>query len=306
MSEGFVKKWLIAVRAPFFTASLVPVLVGVTLAYNQTGKFYFWRFILTLLGVVCFNAGTNLANDYYDHKTTDDDINPSPTPFTGGSRVIQNGLISPKSMLLGSFLCFGIGSAIGLYLNAITPGNLVLLLGIIGVLSGFFYTASPIGIVYRGWGELTVGLNLGVLAVLGTYYVQTHSLSWVALWASLPISFLVAAILYINEFQDYQPDKTANKKHLVVRLGRKNAVYGYYFLIVGTYLVILGSIIFKVITPFAFLSFLTIPLAVTAIRVLKANYDKIVELIPANATTVKIHLLVGLLLSLGFVLGKII
>jgi 1,4-dihydroxy-2-naphthoate polyprenyltransferase len=306
MSPGFVKKWFIALRAPFFTASLVPVLVGVTLAYNQTGEFHFWRFVLTLLGVVCFNAGTNLANDYYDHKTRDDDINLSPTPFTGGSRAIQNGLISPKSMLLGSFLCFGIGSAIGLYLNAITPGNLVLLLGMIGVLSGFFYTASPVRIVYRGWGELTVGLNLGVLAVLGTYYVQAHSLSWVAFWASLPISFLVAAILYINEFQDYQPDKTANKKHLVVRLGRKNAVYGYYMLIFGTYLSIALSVIFRIITPFALLSFLTIPLAVGAARILKNNYDKIVELMPANATTVKIHLLVGLLLSLGFVIARII
>ena len=147
MSENFIKKWLVALRAPFFTASLVPVLVGGTLAYNQTGEFHFWKFILTLLGVVCFNAGTNLANDYYDHKTTDDDINPSPTPFTGGSRVIQKGLILPKNMLFASFLFFGIGSVIGLYLNAITPGNLVLLLGIIGILSGFLYTAAPVKIV---------------------------------------------------------------------------------------------------------------------------------------------------------------
>jgi len=306
MPIGFVKKWFIALRAPFFTASLVPVLVGASLAYNQTGKFYFSRFILTLLGVVCLHAGTNLANDYYDHRTKDDDINLNPTPFSGGSRVIQNELIPAKSILFASLLFFALGSIVGLYLNKITPGNLVLLLGIIGVLSGFLYTAAPVMFGYRGWGELVVGLNFGVLVVLGSYYVQTHSLSWRAFWASLPISFLIAAILYINQFQDYEPDKAVNKRHWVVRLGKKNAVYGYYILIFGTYLSIALSVVFRTITPFALLSFLTIPLTVGAVRILKNNYDKIVELIPANATTVKIHLLVGLLLSLGFVIARII
>lgn len=303
---GFVKKWLVAVRAPFFTASLVPVLVGGTLAYNRTGEFHFWKFMLTLLGVVCLHAGTNLANDYYDHKTTDDDINPNPTPFSGGSRVIQNRIISAKAVLIASLLFFAIGSIIGLYLNAITPGNVVLVIGIIGVLSGFLYTATPVMIGYRGWGEFAVGLNFGVLTVLGTYYVQTYTLSWAAFWASLPVAFLIVAVLYINQFQDYEPDKAVNKKHLVVRLGKKNAVYGYFALIFGTYAIILTSVIFGIITPFVLISFLTFPLAVTAVKVLKANYDKIFELLPANATTIKIHLLVGLLISLGFVVGRIV
>jgi len=304
--KGFIKKWIKAIRAPFFTASAIPVLVGTALAWNLTGKFSLYKFFLVLAGVPLFNAGTNLANDYYDHKTGNDDINTTLTPFSGGSRVIQNGVVPPKHMLIGSFLFFGLGSIIGLYLNAVTPGNIVLYLGIFGILSGFFYTATPVLIGYRGIGELVVGLNLGTLTIIGAYYVQAHSLSWSAFWISLPIGFLVAAILYINQFPDYEADKAVGKRHLVVILGKRKAVYGYYFLISATYLVIAGSVIFRMVTPFALVSFLTLPLAVGAVKTLKSNYDKFAELIPAQAKTIQTHLFTGLLLSFGLVIGKII
>ncbi|MCK4403870.1 MAG: 1,4-dihydroxy-2-naphthoate octaprenyltransferase [candidate division Zixibacteria bacterium] len=304
--KNFLRKWIKAIRAPFFTASAIPVLVGSALAWNITGKFSLSKFILVLVGVPLFNAGTNLANDYYDHKTGNDEINTRVTPFSGGSRVIQNGVIPPKHVLIGSFLFFGLGSVIGLYLNAVTPGNLVLYLGIFGLLSGFLYTATPILIGYRGIGEFVVGLNLGTLTIIGAYYVQAHILSWSAFWLSLPIGFLVAAILYINQFPDYEADKAVNKKHLVVRLGKRKAVYGYYFLICATYLVIAGSVIFRMVTPFALISFLTLPLALGAIKTLKSNYDKFAELIPAQAKTVQTHLFTGLLLSLGLVLGRVV
>ena len=304
--KEFVKKWIKAIRAPFFTASAIPVLVGTALAWNMTGKFSLYKFILVLVGVPLFNAGTNLANDYYDHKTGNDDINTSLTPFSGGSRVIQNGVIPAKHMLIGSFLFFGLGSVMGLYLNAITPGNLVLYLGIFGLLSGFLYTATPVLIGYRGVGELVVGLNLGTLTIIGSYFVQAHSVSWPVFWMSLPIGFLVAAILYINQFPDYEADKAVNKKHLVVRLGKRRAVYGYYLLIASTYLVIAGSVLFRMVTPFALVSFLTLPLAIGAVRTLKSNYDKIAELIPAQAKTIQTHLFTGLLLTLGLIMGRVI
>jgi 1,4-dihydroxy-2-naphthoate octaprenyltransferase len=304
--KKFVKKWIKAIRAPFFTASAIPVLVGTALAWNLTGEFSLYKFILVLVGVPLFNAGTNLANDYYDHKTGNDEVNTNPTPFSGGSRVIQDGVIPAKQILIGSFVFFGLGSIVGLYLNAVTPGNLVLYLGIFGLLTGFFYTATPVLIGYRGVGELVVGLNLGTLAIIGSYFVQARTFSWSAFWISLPIGFLVAAILYINQFPDYEADKAVNKKHLVVRLGKRRAVYGYYLLIAATYLVIAGSVLFRMVTPFALISFLTLPLAVGAVRTLKSNYDKIAELIPAQAKTVQTHLFTGLLLSLGLVVGRMI
>ena len=304
--KSFVRKWIVAIRAPFFTASAIPVLVGTALAWNRTGRFNWFKFILVLIGVPMFNAGTNLANDYYDHKTVNDEANVNLTPFSGGSRVIQKGIVPPKQMLIGSFLFFGLGSVIGLYLNAVTPGNLILYLGIFGLLTGFFYTATPVLIGYRGIGELIVGLDLGVLAVIGAFYVQTQSLSWSAFWISLPIGFLVAAILYINQFPDYDADKAVNKKHLVVRLGKKKAVYGYYLLIAATYLVIAGSVLFKMVTPFALISLMTLPISLGAIKILRTNYDKITELIPAQAKTVQTHLFTGLLLSIGMVIGRVV
>ncbi len=304
--KRFMMKWIRAMRAPFFTASAVPVLVGTALAFNLTGRFNLYKFILVLIGVPLFNAGTNLANDYYDHKTGNDEINTKITPFSGGSRVIQEGAVSPKQMLAASLLFFAAGSIIGLYLNAVTPGNVILYLGIFGLLSGFFYTAAPVLIGYRGVGEFVVGLDLGTLAILGAYYVQAHSLSWPAFWLSLPIGFLVAAILYINQFPDYDADKAVGKKHLVVRLGKRKAVYGYYLLILATYSVILATVVFKLVTPFVLLSFLTLPIALGAVKILKSNFDKFTELIPAQAKTIQTHLLTGLLLSLGLVIGKIV
>jgi 1,4-dihydroxy-2-naphthoate octaprenyltransferase len=304
--KNFIRKWLVAIRAPFFTASAIPVLVGTALAWNMTGRFNWFKFILVLLGVPMFNAGTNMANDYYDHKTGNDEANVNLTPFSGGSRVIQKGMVPPKQMLIGSFVFFGLGSVIGLYLNAVTPGNIILYLGIFGLLTGFFYTATPVLIGYRGIGELIVGLDLGVLAVIGAFYVQAQSLSWPAFWISLPIGFMVAGILYINQFPDYDADKAVNKKHLVVRLGKKKAVYGYYLLIAATYLVIAGSVVFKMVTPFALISFLTLPISLGAIKILKTNYDKITELIPAQAKTIQTHLFTGLLLSIGLVIGRIV
>jgi 1,4-dihydroxy-2-naphthoate octaprenyltransferase len=304
--KDFVAKWIRAIRAPFFTASAVPVLVGTALAWNITGRFSLYKFILVLLGVPLFNAGTNLANDYYDHKTGNDEINTKITPFSGGSRVIQEGTVPPKQMLIASLLFFGFGSIIGLYLNTVTPGNLILYLGIFGLLSGFFYTATPFLIGYRGIGEFIVGLDLGILTILGTYYVQAHSLSWPAFWLSLPIGFLVAAILYINQFPDYDADKAVGKKHLVVRLGKKKAIYGYCLLILATYAVIAGSVAFKMVTPFVLISFLTLPIALGAVKTLRYNFDKFSELIPAQAKTIKTHLFIGLLLTVGLVLGRVI
>lgn len=304
--KRFVAKWIRAIRAPFFTASAVPVLVGTALAWNITGRFSLHKFVLVLIGVPLFNAGTNLANDYYDHKTGNDEINTRVTPFSGGSRVIQEGTVRPKQMLIGSLVFFAVGSIIGLYLNAVTPGNLILYLGIFGLLSGFFYTAAPVLIGYRGIGEFIVGLDLGTLAILGAYYVQAHSLSWPAFWLSLPIGFLVAAILYINQFPDYDADKAVGKKHLVVRLGKRKAVYGYYLLILSTYAVILGSVAFKLITPFVLFSFLTLPIALGAVKILRSNFDKFAELVPAQAKTIQTHLFTGLLLTVGLIIGRVV
>lgn len=171
-----MKVWLKAMRAPFFQAVIIPSLLGTVIAWSKAGIFHPGYFVLATLGVVFVNAGTNLANDYFDHQSRADDINKEVTPFSGGSRVIQEGLLPPRWVYLASLVFLGLASLIGLYLTYMR-GLAILVIGMIGVGSGYFYPASPIKVGYRGWGELLAGINCGPLVVLGAYYVQTKALN---------------------------------------------------------------------------------------------------------------------------------
>ncbi len=297
--------WLKASRAQFFTASIVPVLLGASIAWRDTGIFSWPYFFLALIGAVLIHAGVDLSNDYYDHKTGNDEANPNPTPFSGGSRFIQNKLLRPGQVMAAALFCFALGCLIGLFLNFKIGGNIILIIGFIGVFLGFFYTAAPIKIGYTGLGELAVGIGFGPVIVLGAYYVQTKTLNWNVFLASLPVAILIALVLYINEFPDYEADKKVNKNHLVAQLGRRKAVK-YYQLYLGlVYVFVIGAIFSKVFSLWAALAFFTLPLAFKAMRLSRGNYDNIKGLLPANAATIALHSLVGLLLTVSFILDKL-
>ncbi|MBI3287424.1 MAG: 1,4-dihydroxy-2-naphthoate octaprenyltransferase [Chloroflexi bacterium] len=294
--------WREELRVPFFTATFLPILLGALIAWERGYGFQWGYFLLTLLWGTLLHAGTNVANDYFDHLSGADEQNYEfVRPFTGGSRMIQRRLLSPREVLVGALLFFALGSLIGLSL-AYVRGWPILALGLVGVLSGFFYTAPPVRLSSRGIGELFVGLNFGILMTLGSYYVQAQQLDLEPLWASLPLATLIAAVLYINEFQDLPADRAADKHTLVVRLGRPRAVSGYILLMVATYGSIATAVLLGHITPFALLALATIPIALFAIRVARANYEDYIRLAPANAATVFVHLLTGILLALAYLL----
>lgn len=293
--------WIVKLRAWFFTADLVAVCLGAAVAWAQAGAFSAWHFLLTLAGAVCINAGTNMTNDYFDHKWGSDEVNTEfANPFTGGSRVIQMGLASPKEMLWQGIAFFVAGILIGLFLT-FTRSWAVLGLGVIGVSCGYFYTAPPLRLARTGVGELVVALCVGPLMVLGAYVVQTQQLAWEPVVASLPVMLLIALVLWINEFQDSWADAAVGKNHLVVRLGRRRAIPVYGLLLVAVYLSLLAGVLFGGVTPFALLGLLTLPTAAKAYRVARVHYDHPRELTPANAATVQLHLWTGLLITLGYV-----
>ncbi|MBI5145123.1 MAG: 1,4-dihydroxy-2-naphthoate octaprenyltransferase [Candidatus Omnitrophica bacterium] len=299
------KVWSKAIRVPFFTATLIPVTLGSITAWYDTNNFMWMRFWLAMLGALLIHIGTNLANDYFDHLWGCDEINPNPTPFSGGSRVIQKRLIAPKKILCASLVTFILGSVIGLYLNYLSGKNVILMLGVIGVFLGFFYSAKPLRIGYGSFGELAVGLGFGPLMVIGAYYVQAQSLSFKISLISIPVGLLIALVLFINEFPDYASDKAVGKRTLVVILGKKRAVILYHSLLAATYLVIISLVIFKFLPFLCLIALFSLPLAFRAFVVSKNNFDKIYELLPANASTIGLHSLIGLLLYAGFVLDKI-
>ena len=210
-------------RLSFLTASITPVLLGTAIAWATAGAFTWDLFLLTLTAGCCLHLGANIANDFFDHLSGTDDINVEYVrPFSGGSRLIQLGLLSPSEVLAESLFFFALGGLIGLHL-ALTRGMFILILGVIGAASGFFYTAPPVRLVSRGIGEVFIGLNFGVLMTLGGYYVQTQAIVWTPIMPSIPVALLITAVLYINEFPDYRADAAAGKRTLVVRLGRERA-----------------------------------------------------------------------------------
>ncbi|MHA1958696.1 MAG: 1,4-dihydroxy-2-naphthoate octaprenyltransferase [Candidatus Thorarchaeota archaeon] len=300
-----VKAWLAELRLPFLTASIVPVILGTAVAWGLHGIILWDMFLLTVVAGCCLHIGANVSNDYFDHtsdETGSDDINVEfIRPFSGGSRMIQLGYLSPREVLFGSFVFFAIAGIIGIYL-ALNRGFLLLVLGAIGVFSGFFYTAPPFRFVHRGIGEFFIGLNFGVLMVLGAYFVQVQIIDLEALVASLPVALLISAILYINEFPDLRADEAAGKRTLVVRLGFRRASYGYGAFIAAVYIVIVVGVLFDLTRWTTIIALVILPLSVFSVRHTLKKFDRPFELVPANAATIMIHLLTGIFLSVSYIL----
>ena len=286
---------------------ITPAILGTAIAWQSSGAFHWHYFLLVLLGAALINGGTNLVNDYFDRAT--DDINVEyVAPFTGGSRMIQQGLIAPSRVLGAGMLCFAAAAAIGAYLVWATwaSGPMILILGAIGVFCGFFYTTPPLKLGYRWPAESIVGLNCGILVTLGAYWIQAQTFSWVPVIVSIPLAILIAAVLWVNEIPDYVADKAVGKNHMVVLLGKERAAKGYAVLLIAAYVCIVLGIIHQGIPPLALLGLLSFPLAFRAMRIALKNYADSPSLAPANAMTPMIYLATGLLMAVGFVIAGVL
>ena len=291
--------WKEIVRWPTLTVSAASVAVGVAASFATTGTVQWGWGILTLIAAVSLQACTNIKNDLDDQLSGADDRNRTAIlGFTGGSRVLQRGLAT-RGELLTATLGFGVlSTAIGIYFAlAGRPG--VLLFGLAGLFIGFVYTGPPFRLANRGLGELAVALAFGVGIVCGSAYVQQGTVPMLALAASIPVSVLVALILFINGFQDSTSDDEVSKRTAVVRLGlhRASRVYPLIAGLAG------GALLVFVATGmlpwFALLGLAGFPLFAKATRVVRRNFNEPVELVPANAYTVVGHLASALALAIG-------
>lgn len=294
-----IRIFFLSARPQFFPGVMIGVLVGTSVAWHSTGGFHPWLFLLTLLAAVLYHAGMNVLNDYFDCLNNSDNINSAGlTPFTGGSRFIQKGLMTTGGTLaLGVFL-LSAGSAAGVYL-AYKSSYLLLLIGFIGLFTGFFYSAPPLFLAGRGLGELTVGLDFGILTVLGAYLVQTGSLSPEAFMASLPVSFFIAGLLYINQFPDFEADRTVGKRNLVVRLGLKRGRWGIIFIAAGAYLSIIAGVALRIMPALSLLALLSAFFSARAAKGLVRNYGGGRALMPSIKSIILAHLSTGLLLVIS-------
>ena len=293
-----------ATRLPFLTATLVPVLLGTVIAWDD-GFFKIGLFLLALLGASFFHLGTNVMNDYFDHTSGVDEANLTPTPFSGGSRLVQRGMVEPTSLRNLAWGFYAAGTVVGILLLALT-GLELLIFGLAGFLLGFLYTAPPIRLVHHGVGEIAVGLGFGPVMVLGAYWVQAQQLSTAALYASIPVGILIAAVLYINEIPDRMWDEKAGKRTLVTRMSPETSVTGYAVMMGTAYLSILVGVALGVMPLATLLGLLTVPMAWNAFKALRKHHGYAYRLIPANATTVFAHLFTGLLLVAGYIVAGLI
>ena len=266
--------------------------------------------ILTLIGVVSLHASVNVLNDYFDYKSGIDTTT-TPTPFSGGSRVLPEKLLTPNAVLIGGVVLLLIGSSIGLYfLNIFNFDRILLGIILISVFSVILY--SPL-LSKFALGELFVFLNFGPLLFTGIYFIQSGGLINIeAIIVGSIVGLMTTGILYINQFPDTVADKSKGRLHIVARLGKKRAVNLYNYMMGASYVIIIVS----VITPFiigigipltciiALLTFSLTPKGNfrTASKILGKDYEKIMELIPAMGNTVMTTLQTSILLLIGYII----
>jgi 1,4-dihydroxy-2-naphthoate octaprenyltransferase len=290
-----------ATRLPFLSATVVPVVLGIAIAAAH-GLFDLPTALLTIVGACFVQLGLNVANDVFDSRLGADDANVTPTRYSGGSRVIQYGLVSSRQMASLAIAFYLGAAAIGLVLLAVRGSPALLAIGIAGFVISIGYTAPPLKLVYRGLGEVAVALGFGPLMLLGAYVVQTGgALAWEPVVASIPVALLVALILYVNEIPDRRGDSYAGKRTLPVRFTRDAVVRGYDGAVVAAYGVVVGGVVVGLLPIPALLVLLTIPLARRVHDGLRPNYENPYGLMAVMAVNIQLHLVAGLLLLVAYV-----
>ncbi|HZI15342.1 MAG TPA: 1,4-dihydroxy-2-naphthoate polyprenyltransferase [Myxococcus sp.] len=288
-----VKHWVMAARPKTLTAALVPVLVATGLAYGL-GVGRWLPALAALLGAVFIQIGTNLINDYYDFKKGADTHE-----RLGPQRVTQSGLIAPGTVMAGAAVCFGLATAVGLYLVSV-GGWPIVVIGLASLLCGYAYTGGPFPLGYNGLGDLFVFIFFGLVAVTGTYYLQAGTVDAAAWWTAVPVGAIGTMLIVVNNLRDVTTDVKAGKRTLAVRFGTGVGKAEYVLLLVASYATPFVMFALGLASAWVFLALLSLPLAVPPLkRVLK---EQGAALNPALGGTARLQLVYGLLFALGLYL----
>jgi len=290
---GKFKSWVLASRPKTLPAAVAPVLIGTSVAYHDN-EFNFIAALIALICSVLIQVGTNFVNDLYDHLKGSDG-----KERVGPERALASGIISIPQMKSAIYLTFGVTFFLGLYLVYIA-GWPILIVGIVSIASGYAYTAGPYPLAYNGLGDIFVFLFFGVVAVVGTYYVQALRLTELVFVASIPVGMLITNILVVNNYRDVEEDKKNNKNTLAVKFGKQFSRMQYL-----TQLLIAYAVPVYVFVKYEFgwivlLPLITLPLAIKLFKMLVSlqgeALNKTLEL------TAKLSVVFSILFSIGFLL----
>ena len=295
-----VRVWWRATRPFSFTATIIPVTLGAVLApptMNWLARLAL--FAITLIGSLAVHAGANMINDYYDHRNGLDDAE-----SLGPAKAIQQGLLSARQVLVGGLAAFALGAALGLILVALR-GPAILVLGLICLPLAFFYTGWPFKLAYHGLGEILVAIFMGPVMILGSYYVQAREFALTPALLSLPVAFLVAAIMHANNLRDIEPDRARGKITVANLLGPALAAWEYYLLVLGAYALVIALTLTGIASPTILLSVLTLPLALSLVRRVAATQEPL-ALNGVLRQTSALHLRFGTLLIVGLLIPLLV
>ena len=293
---------LLATRPPFLTITLVGALLGLATAWWAGADLSPWIAPTTVLLALTMHAGVNVLNDWCDHVNGTDDINDGRIyPFTGGSRFIQNRLMTPAAMRAFAYALFAFTIAGGLLLVAkVGPG--LLAFGIAGALIGWAYSAPPLALNSRGLGEICVAASFWLM-VAGADFVQRGAFSATPLLAGAAYALLTTNILYINQFPDRAADLAVGKHHWVARLQPRQARWGYVVLLAGAAAATLAPVALGLLPAWTLIALGALLPAIPAARSLLQHAETPSELAPAIKQTIAAAHLSAVLTALGLLLA---
>ncbi len=290
--------WWTLLRPHTLTAGFIPVLIGSALALDE-GHFDFLIFAAMMLASLLIQAATNMFNEYYDYKKGLDDEH---SVGIGGT-IVRHG-VKPAVIMQIALSFYLIAILIGAYICAQSSWWLVLI-GLGSMAVGFLYTGGPFPIAYSPFGEIFSGFFMGYVIISISYFIQTKQIiteNWII---TLPASLLIANILSANNIRDLENDKTSGRKTLAILLGKKYAILALAMVFSVSYLVLL-IMPFRGITPFwTWLSFLSIPKSVSAVKGFIGKKEP-KEMMPAMVATAKTNTIFGLLFAIGLFIGYFI
>ncbi len=294
-----LKIWLLETRPQYLTLPLALAFLGTVLAWYD-GSFSLFRAVFACVGLLITHISVNTLNDYFDFRSGID-IATRRTPFSGGSGILPAGLLTPREVLWFGIVTFVLAVPIGLYFIIVSGWQLLPLL----LVAAFCILLYSPFILKQPWPEWAPGVGLGLLPVLGMYFVQVEIYTIHALIASVPSAFLVHNLLLLNEFPDAEADRMAGRKTLPIMIGKKNAAIFYTFVTMAVYIWIIAWVIASEMPVWTLLALLTLPFAVKAIKGALHNDNEplLMAALPAN---VMIVLLVQILIGIGYILDKAI
>ena len=295
-----ISVWLRVIRIRFLLASVIAVSVGLAINWWQNSTLGIFEAILTFAGVMALHASVDLLNDYWDFKRGIDTATKR-TKMSGGTGVLPEGLLNPKSVYVAGIISLIIGSAIGIYFVILDGIIIAAILGF-AIVSIYFYSTK---IVDSGLAEFFVAVK-GAMIVLGTFFIQSDQIMFEPILGGIVVGTLSSLVLFIASFPDHDADKSNGRKTLVIALGKQKATLVFWAFPAISYFVIVFGVVFEAFPMLSLITFASIPLMVQGGFGLKRNYDSVESMISPMASTLMFSRVTGVLFVVSFLIDSFV